>query len=474
MKNLFTKSQFDDHESKSKEKNIWQVRSHLMIFLVALEFFLGFSGLGYIHTSTISISTLHIPVLLAALLFGPKDGALLGIIFGLTSIWNASTSTSTPIDAVFSPWFSPSLLGSLSVSIFSRALFGCAAGYIFAQIKKMFPLIIALPLGIIISSYIHSFLVYACLGWFFPELGVTALGSLALNLNTILFYYLDAVVLVIFIYHYLFYTKGGSRLLTIMNFKTPWHFAFRGSKSLTILLLLTIIGASALGYNFLQRLQAIFLAHDIVMEESLKRVYLHLGYQFIAGSIALSCLIAFFILYYYKIAVQSQILSELDPLTNINNKRYITNSLDTLLKTNSAGQKGIFIMLDIDHFKEINDTFGHPYGDLVLVQVADILSSTARKNDLTGRLSGDEFCLYLAGNCQPQRLQRILQALLENICQIKLPDGSYVSASIGANVVTNQTCFKEVYALADQALYDSKNKGRNCYNIHNLDLNTAR
>jgi diguanylate cyclase (GGDEF)-like protein len=189
--------------------------------------------------------------------------------------------------------------------------------------------------------------------------------------------------------------------------------------------------------------------------------------QFIAGMIAACFLITVVIFYFYnntEIAIKN---SHQDPLTGILNKDALEKFVNNLLAEQEMPQsQGTFIMLDVDKFKEVNDTYGHPVGDQILIQVADILKMSCRHHDVLGRMGGDEFGFYLAGRCTYIRLQRIATALVENIQEIRLPDGKNISCSLGIASNHGQKTFDDFYREADKALYLAKNSGRNRYSFY--------
>ena len=127
------------------------------------------------------------------------------------------------------------------------------------------------------------------------------------------------------------------------------------------------------------------------------------------------------------------------------------------------------IILDLDYFKTVNDTYGHIAGDKVLSIVGTLLRRSFRENDIIGRLGGDEFIIFIH-NPHHQRLEqkemlyRRLTQLSQQIRDITIEDGSmHVSASIGIMLLTSlPVSFIELYNNADIALYESKKKGRDC------------
>lgn len=156
--------------------------------------------------------------------------------------------------------------------------------------------------------------------------------------------------------------------------------------------------------------------------------------------------------------------AERDSLTGVYNKgatqKYISEKLATLdgIKT------GVMMILDIDHFKKVNDTYGHLFGDEVLQQIGDILRNYARATDIVGRIGGDEFCAFFRGIRTHQSVKALAKTICSQVEQIQtpMPGGITLSCSIGITVCDGeQKTFEQVYKEADDALYVVKGAGRN-------------
>ena len=152
-----------------------------------------------------------------------------------------------------------------------------------------------------------------------------------------------------------------------------------------------------------------------------------------------------------------------DPLTLLYNKaavgREITKHIDT-------GGTGVFMFVDLDNFKKVNDTYGHAVGDDVLHEFGDCIRRVFRHTDILGRFGGDEFIIFLPNPIEDDvvstRAQDLLSLMDENI---KIEDASIdFHASIGiAKCPSNGATYEEVMEKADQALYYSKKNGKNMF-----------
>jgi diguanylate cyclase (GGDEF)-like protein len=163
-----------------------------------------------------------------------------------------------------------------------------------------------------------------------------------------------------------------------------------------------------------------------------------------------------------------------DPLTGIANRRSFLNDGTELAKRHAASPcPSAVLLLDLDHFKSINDRFGHAIGDRVLQVFADTARANVRSADLIGRLGGEEFAavLYDVGREKAVALaERVRSAFAEAATEV---DGRPVSATVSIGMVVTEDQPLDVPALlgqADEALYYAKERGRNRVEIASLDL----
>ncbi len=125
-----------------------------------------------------------------------------------------------------------------------------------------------------------------------------------------------------------------------------------------------------------------------------------------------------------------------------------------------GGMPGTLVIADLDHFKSINDTWGHEEGDRVLCAFADACRSVVRSSDLVARIGGEEFVLLLPGS-SPQDAERVVRALRARLCALPMPDPALqVTASYGVVSTTSHRGLAAVVAAADAALYRAKRAGR--------------
>jgi two-component system, cell cycle response regulator len=162
-------------------------------------------------------------------------------------------------------------------------------------------------------------------------------------------------------------------------------------------------------------------------------------------------------------------LADTDALTGLLNRRAFMERMEQEMSRAQRGKRPLsFILADIDHFKTVNDTYGHQIGDLVLKRFADRLATSTRPYDFLGRYGGEEFVVCLAGadGIQAGSVAERMRQQIEDM-KITLPDdlGTVrITASFGTNSCTVEYGDKVDLLIkkADDALYLAKNKGRNC------------
>ena len=166
--------------------------------------------------------------------------------------------------------------------------------------------------------------------------------------------------------------------------------------------------------------------------------------------------------------------AEIDTLTGLLNRSACVRQVDENL--NMHRDYGLFLMLDLDHFKVVNDCFGHDIGDKVLVMVSEILKKLVRSDDILGRIGGDEFVIFYRGiwneEAIKERCEDICKKVKEGIDKLlNAPSSLQLGVSIGiAFAPENGKDFLELYQNADEALYHVKTEGQGGYFIYKEKL----
>ncbi len=162
-----------------------------------------------------------------------------------------------------------------------------------------------------------------------------------------------------------------------------------------------------------------------------------------------------------------RMLSTHDDLTGSFNRRHFVTEIERELdRAKRYGNRLSLLVFDIDLFKNVNDRFGHPTGDAVLRQFANLCRATLRRSDIFARLGGEEFAALLP-ETEQERATQLCERLLHEVDQNRFTDEAgknaiHITISIGATISRDSDRdFGQLYSRADQALYSAKNAGRN-------------
>ncbi|MFN7165226.1 MAG: GGDEF domain-containing protein [Hyphomonas sp.] len=164
-----------------------------------------------------------------------------------------------------------------------------------------------------------------------------------------------------------------------------------------------------------------------------------------------------------------------DSLTSLLNRRAFTELVDGYLMRIEASEReasGALLVIDVDHFKTVNDRFGHVAGDEALVLIARTIRDTVRETDLVGRIGGEEFGVFLPGQAPEvasDLAERIRLAVEE---MVFAPDGARhtLSISVGGVAFDQAFPFSDLYRTADDRLYAAKRRGRNRVEFSQQDV----
>lgn len=165
-----------------------------------------------------------------------------------------------------------------------------------------------------------------------------------------------------------------------------------------------------------------------------------------------------------------------DPLCGLPNRNYFGEALESAIKEVRRGNTAAAVFyIDLDHFKDVNDTLGHPVGDELIRSVTARLSGTLRPDDLVARLGGDEFAVITTLATDMPALQRIADRIIAALCAPYCINGHniLIGASIGIAVIDarSATGAADIMRYADMALYRAKNEGRNRACIYDAAMN---
>ena len=152
------------------------------------------------------------------------------------------------------------------------------------------------------------------------------------------------------------------------------------------------------------------------------------------------------------------IQKDTDELTGLKNKGALTREINEFL-ADESGNKGIMLLMDVDRFKSINDTYGHDTGDRVIMQLGSFLAGRFNGNEIIGRFGGDEFVVFIRGTDDPETACAIADEIVRGVAEsVSLPDRDRkISVSIGiATCNGEEKNYSDIFRKADTAMYRSK------------------
>lgn len=201
------------------------------------------------------------------------------------------------------------------------------------------------------------------------------------------------------------------------------------------------------------------------------------AFSVVALTVAAGCMIAYAVFRIGQLKFQNDLLqlaATRDALTRLLNraafKKEATNMIASIGRRRSDASIVALLVIDADHFKRINDTFGHAAGDRALVAIAAALAGGVRSYDLVGRLGGEEFVLLLkdAGPKEAAIVAERLRTLVNRVTVGPRAHPTRLSVSIGGVCFDRPVAFDQAYRYADRNLYKAKKAGRNRFEIADM------
>lgn len=383
--------------------------------MIAVEFFMSFSFMGYVHIAPISLTFVYIPVMVAGCILGPKNSTIVGAVFGIASMWRASAFYVAAGDAIFSPVMSEKPFASILLSVGSRALFGLIIGLLYRVAKNSRHPIAGILLVSTVGRTIHTVLVYSFMQLLFPEAGFTLINTLD---DIRRWDFLPFIVIV--------------DAIVVICYLTSRSEFVRG---------------------VLERVRNVDQVNEL---SSRSRIGM-------AVMLSLALLAIIFILMYQKNFNYLYYEARLDGLTGLMGRQQFFQAGKKILgemKFEREDAAGCFVILDVDSFKEINDRYGHPEGDRVLREVADHLRKAVGESGILGRLGGDEFVALIRVPLTGEEIETYMSRLREAFATIRVGEQS-VTCSIGVIPLEPGVYIEDLYRSADHLLYEAKKKGKN-------------
>ena len=383
--------------------------------MIAVEFFMSFSFMGYVHIAPISLTFVYIPVMVAGCILGPKNSTIVGAVFGIASMWKASAFYVAARDAIFSPVMSEKPFASILLSVGSRALFGLIIGLLYRVAKNSRHPMAGILLVSTVGRMIHTVLVYSFMQLLFPEAGFTLINTLD---DIRRWDFLPFIVIV--------------DAIVVICYLTSRSEFVRG---------------------VLERVRNVDQVNEL---SSRSRIGM-------AVMLSLALLAIIFILMYQKNFNYLYYEARLDGLTGLMGRQQFFQAGKKILgemKFEREDAAGCFVILDVDSFKEINDRYGHPEGDRVLREVADHLRKAVGESGILGRLGGDEFVALIRVPLTGEEIETYMSRLREAFATIRVGEQS-VTCSIGVIPLEPGVYIEDLYRSADHLLYEAKKKGKN-------------
>ena len=160
---------------------------------------------------------------------------------------------------------------------------------------------------------------------------------------------------------------------------------------------------------------------------------------------------------------------DIDDLTGLKNKSCLTREINAYIERDTQFKQGLFYVMDIDGFKEFNDTYGHDVGDVILEKLGKYLREKFKDEEIVGRFGGDEFILFIKNNADTKYATRIANEIVAEVGDsIELPNKKErLSVSMGIAVYRGaEKNYSEIFKKADIALYKTKADRRYKFNIN--------
>lgn len=408
------------------KQNKWKhlkFEKYIFVLLLAIELIMSFTFLGFIHIDPISLTTAYIPIVVAGCLLGPLESTLIGLVFGLASMYKASALYVVSDDKIFSPLYSGNPIGSILLSVGSRVLFGFVIGYLFSLIKGRKYEKIGIWILSLISQWIHAFLVFTVMGACFPQLGYTGMSTFHMGIN-------DALIALCC----LFWVEVAYKIYhkeRIQKYKDAVN------QSLDDPYLSSKMVAISSGISFLIICIAIFSTGYFAERST-------------------------YMLKQHRVHVTRTI--EIDSLTGVMGRRLFLQHCQNIQSDQRIhGHQGWFLFLDVDWFKQINDKLGHIAGDETLKKFAMFLKEQFEPYGAVGRVGGDEFAVMIEEEMSQEALEEEMKQFFQNISGIQKE--VTVSCSIGVYRFKYPKTIKELLTKTDEILYEAKANGRGCFVI---------
>lgn len=439
---------------------------YIFTILIASELLMSFTFLGYIHIPPVSITFAYIPILIAAASLGTAQSTAIGFVFGLASMYKASASYVMPMDKIFSPFYSGRPLQSFILSIGTRTLFGFIIGLSFAAVKKTKKPRLYIGIISFIAPKLHDTIVYATMELFFSDVLRENIGNAKLfGIKDILPVVLSVLSAELTMLIYNSRTVIKLKKDIDKSYEIPYISTKSKNIFLTVLNAFVLIMTLLSTMYFASRSLSMFEEYGMKLSSQVERDLIRLQLQFMLAMLSLYVISLVILIFVYRKMAYQNFLGKLDAVTGVMGRRIFLENCAKITENMSGNvtDDGWFLFADIDKFKNVNDTFGHAVGDLVLKETARLLGDMFLDCGIVGRMGGDEFAVLISERTVTQNeLSAKLDILLSELSNI-IPEKCKISCSIGACHFAGNADVNDIAKFADRILYEAKNKGRACY-----------
>lgn len=230
------------------------------------------------------------------------------------------------------------------------------------------------------------------------------------------------------------------------------------------MLILVILAAFSVAIYFTNRIETVMRQYEITLSGKITYDLLHLQVQFLMGIISLAILVILAIMLYQKNIDYLYYEAKLDGLTGLLGRQQFFHVGEKLLDNYQTQpglpeKTGCFIIMDIDSFKDINDTYGHPVGDQILSEVAQNFRKAFGDSSIFGRLGGDEFVALILERLSKDEIEQALNQMKRRLGSSMIQEVN-VTCSIGVIPIEEDYSLEEMYKHADRLLYEAKKNGK--------------
>ncbi len=433
-------------------------RFYCVLMIFSLEVVLALSAWGYFNWGVSSATFVPLVVLMAAYLFGRSGGAASGLLFAVLNMWFATTKTEMPGDLIFSPFFSGNLVATLVLALIPRVLFGFVAGVLYEHSSDGPHRKGILAAKTIVCWAFHLLLIIVFVAVLFPQTALVE-SPADVFLSPLLLMQVVIPPGVMLALDRLTHSPFFASICKCIDGAAKEGPSRRGQTRFRISLLALSI---FLGLGVLRE-----FAHDVTVLASTEDMTFTPQGMWLLQQLELQQAVAFFALinvsgailmlvYMYSLGIE--IVAGTDTMTGVYRRGAFVSRVNQRMKEKRQEDKPVFIMLDVDYFKKINDSYGHAIGDGVLAGVGIALHDAFGRENVIGRMGGDEFAVYCVGRMEGGELDAKISQLESDVAHIKLPDNQLpaVRVSVGMYQGDGTEDFDMLYECADKALYAQK------------------